>query len=81
MKTQYKKVFISFFEAPKSRLMASFGTEVMIQNVCRYVDMMRDNNQIVVVKLDYCAITNQLVEYLTTNPKFFPPKSQLDLFE
>lgn len=81
MENQYRKVSNAFSQEPKSRLMAAMETDIFIQNVCRYVDMLIDLNQIAIARMDYCKITNQLVEYLTTNPDLFPPNNQLELFD
>jgi hypothetical protein len=81
MDNQYRAVKKAFYNEPKSRFMLAIETEVPIQNVCRYVDMLRDLNQIAIARMDYCKITNQLVEYLTTDPEDFPENNQLELFE
>ena len=78
---QYKKVYKSFFNEPKSRNMASIEVDVPIQNVCWFVFMLREASKIMVAKKGYCKITKRLVEYLTTNPDHFPEDNQLALFE
>ena len=80
MKNQYDIVKSAFYHDPKSRFMVAVETDVPIQNVCRYVDMYRDLNQIAIARMDYCKITNQLVEFLTTDAELFPPNNQLELF-
>jgi hypothetical protein len=61
--------------------MAAVDTGVPIQNVCRYVDMLKDCNSIAVVNKGYCRISGELVEYLSTNPELFPKNVQLNLWE
>ena len=64
-----------------SRYMAATATGVPIQNVCRYVDMLKASNSIAIVRKDYCKITGELVEYLSTNKELFPKDHQLKLFD
>jgi len=78
--SQYTVIKKAFYSKPQSRFMASIETRIPIQNVCRYVDMLRDENKIAVSKKDYCKISNHLVEFLTTNPEEFPDNNQLELF-
>lgn len=64
-----------------SRYMVAIETQVPIQNVCRYVDMLKSNNSIALVRKDYCRISGELVEFLSTNPELFPKDSQLKIWE
>lgn len=64
-----------------SRYMAATATGIPIQNVCRYVEMLKANNSIAVVRKDYCKISGELVEYLSTKKELFPKDYQLKLFD
>lgn len=64
-----------------SRYMASVQTGIPLQNICRYVDMLKKLNKIAVYKLEKCKITGFIVEYLTTDEALFPNQTQLSLFE
>lgn len=79
--TQCKKVSLSFSEFPKSRFMVSVDTNIPIQNVCRYVEMLRDSNKIYFVKKGYCKISKQKVEFLSTDPNFKEDDNQLTFFD
>lgn len=77
---QLRKVRNAFYDEPKSRFMVAIETGVPIQNVCRLVDMLRDDNNIAIAKKGCCEISHELVEFLTTNPEDFPEDNQLTLF-
>lgn len=79
--TQLQVLKDYWFSNTTSRFMASIATGIPIQNICRYVDMLKDSNSIAIVKKDKCKITGEWVEFLTTNPDLFPEDRQLKLFE
>jgi len=64
-----------------SRYMTAIDTEIPIQNVCRYVEMLKSSNSIAVVRKDYCRISGEMVEFLSTDPDKFPQDSQLKIWE
>lgn len=78
--TQLKKVSDYWQLRTASRYMVSIATDIPIQNICRYVDMLKATNSIAVIKKDYCSISGELVEYLSTNKDIFPLSNQLELF-
>ena len=63
-----------------SRYMVAKATGIPLQNICRYVDMLKTSNSIAIIKKDYCQISGELVEYLSTNEEVFPMQNQLKLF-
>ena len=63
-----------------SRFMVAVNTGITIQNVCRHVKTLFDNNSIVVIRKDKCKISGKQAEFLTTDPAKFPKTGQLDLF-
>lgn len=69
-----------FKENIATRYMAAIDTGIPIQNICRYVDMLRDENLIAVVKKDLCKISKYTAEYLTTNTELFPKDNQLKIW-
>jgi hypothetical protein len=73
----------SFFEiAPASRFMCAVTTGIPIQNICRLAGMLFDAGDIAVVKYDRCAITRQMVQFLSCDRSLFPEiPVQLDLFD
>jgi len=79
--TQLKKVREYLRQTTASRYMAAIDTGIPIQNICRHVEMLKSTNSIAVVRKDYCRITGELVEYLSTNPDNFPKDLQLCLWE
>ena len=78
--SQIKKVAEYWKKNTASRYMVAMATDIPIQNICRYVDMLKASNSIVIVKKDYCAISRELVEYLSTNERLFHKQNQLKLF-
>lgn len=77
---QLKIVRQYFFENSASRFMAAVDTQIPIQNICRYVDKLKDSFSIEIVRKDKCRISGEWVEFLSTNPEMFPPENQLNLF-
>ena len=63
-----------------SRYMVSKATGIPIQNICRFVDMLKATNSIALIRKDYCTISGELVEYLSTNTDLFPDNLQMRLF-
>ncbi|MFW5886368.1 MAG: hypothetical protein ACOCUL_01300 [Bacteroidota bacterium] len=63
-----------------SRYMAAIETGIPIQNVCRYVDMLRKQDAIAILRIDKCAISGEYVEFLSCNADLFPKSKQLKLF-
>lgn len=63
-----------------SRYMAAIDTGIPIQNVCRYVDMLRKNDSVAILRIDKCRITGKFVEFLSCNEDLFPKSRQLKLF-
>lgn len=60
--------------------MAAISTGIPIQNVCRYVDMLRKQNAIAILRIDKCQISGEFVEFLSCNSELFPKSKQLNLF-
>jgi len=77
---QLIKVRNAFYDEPKSRFMIAIETDIPIQNVCRLVERLRNEEQIMIARKGYCKISNMLVEFLTTNTELFPLDNQLTLF-
>jgi len=79
--TQYHIVRQFLYQNIASRYMVAIYTGVPIQNVCRYVDMLRKRNTISIVRIDKCQISGEMVEFLSTNPDNFPKENQLFLWD
>ncbi len=78
---QIKVIFDAFFEYPKTMKEVDAETNVMRENICRYVSTLRNENRIVLVGYRKCKITgNPKVGTYTTNPDLFPKSNQLKLF-
>lgn len=68
VKYQNRIVSACFFPVPKTRQQVATETGVRIQNICRFVKVLRDMEQIKVVSKGVCPITKESgVEFLTTN--------------
>lgn len=78
---QLKRTELYFRDFAATRYMAAVDTGISIQNICRYVDVLRDSKKIAVVKIDHCQISGFKAEYLTTNPELFPADNQYKIWE
>jgi len=78
--TQCRTVSSFLYKNIASRYMTAIYTGVPIQNVCRYIDLLKKQNSICIVRIDKCQISGEMVEFLSTNPDNFPKCNQLKLF-
>lgn len=79
---QLKSVHKAFYEYPKTMKEVDAETQIMRENICRYVSTLRNENRISLVGYRRCTITgNPKVGIYTTNPDLFPKTNQLDLFQ
>ena len=78
---QLKSVFNAFYEYPKTMKEVNIETNIMRENICRYVSTLRNANLISLVGYRKCKVTgrNKVGTY-TTNPQLFPKSNQLELF-
>lgn len=80
-KDQLNIVFNAFFEYAKTMKEVDAETNIMRENICRYVAMLRNENRISFVGYRKCEVTgNNKVGTYTTNPDLFPPSNQLKMF-
>jgi hypothetical protein len=78
---QIKAIYNAFFEYPKTMKEVDAETNVMRENICRYVSTLRNQNRIALVGYRKCKVTgNQKVGIYTTNPDLFPTSNQLKSF-
>ena len=77
--SQLQKVYHYWKSTIASRYMIAIATDIPIQNICRHVEILKTTGQIAIVSKDYCAITGELVEFLSTDENNFPPDNQLKL--
>jgi len=78
---QYKVVFMAFYDAPKTMKEVDVETNIMRENICRYVSMLKAKKRIALVGYRKCKITGFVkVGIYTTNPDLFPKSNQLKLF-
>ena len=79
-KVQTQRTFQAFKPHPKTMKMVSVETGIDRPNICRYVAKLERLNKITVVKTAPCEITKHKAKYYSTDPDYFPPKSQPELF-
>ncbi|MCM4161868.1 hypothetical protein FHG64_16010 [Antarcticibacterium flavum] len=80
-KAQLKKVYQAFKEKPMTMKEADVYTGVMRENICRYVDMLLDQERIAIRKKRKCSITGYpYVNEYTGDPSLFPKSNQLKMF-
>ena len=78
---QMKSIYNAFFEYPKTMKEVDAETNVMRENICRYVSELRNQNRIALVGYRTCKVTgNPKVGTYTTNPDLFPKSNQLKMF-
>ena len=78
---QIKIIYKAFFEYPKTMKEVDAETNIMRENICRYVNTLQKENRISLVGYRKCKITGfNNVGIYSTNPELFPKSNQLDLF-
>jgi hypothetical protein len=78
---QLKSIYNAFYEYPKTMKEVDAETNIMRENICRYVNTLRNENSISLVGYRKCKITgHNKVGIYTTDPKLFPKSNQLELF-
>jgi hypothetical protein len=78
---QLQKVYQALKESPMTMKEADVYTGVMRENICRYIDILFDQNRIAVIRQRKCKITGYpYVNEYTTDPDLFPQSNQLNLF-
>ena len=80
---QYRIVYLSFRERPKTMLEVSKETGILRANICRYVAKMEDNRQIQLIQKGLCPISKDRAGFYSTNENLFIKLdiSQLNLFD
>jgi hypothetical protein len=81
--SQYKTVYQSFKERPKTMLEVSIQTGILRANICRYIATMEEKEQIQVIRKGYCPYTHFMAGFYSTNEALFtkPDVQQLTLFD
>jgi len=80
--SQYKIVYQSFKECPKTMLMVCVETGIMRENICRYVADMEKSELIQIIRKGYCPHTQYVAGFYSTDEALFTKSSiqQLNLF-
>ena len=68
---QYKTVYQSLREHPKTMLSVSIETGILRANICRYIAEMLDKGQAQVVRKGLCPYTRFLAGFYSTDPALF----------
>ena len=81
--SQYKIVYQSFKECPKTMLMASIETGILRANICRYIATMEEKEQIQVIRKGHCPFTKFRAGFYSTDETLFKKThfQQLNLFD
>ncbi|MDR2824355.1 MAG: hypothetical protein LBB41_04050 [Prevotellaceae bacterium] len=81
--SQYKTVYQSFKEHPKTMLQVSIETGILRANICRYTAEMEDKGHIQVIRKGYCPYTHFVAGFYSTDEALFTKLdvSQLNLFD
>jgi hypothetical protein len=59
--------------------MVSVQTDIDRANICRFIDSMKKQGTVYLVKKFKCKITNHIAGYYTTNKDFAPKSNQLKM--
>jgi len=70
--SQYQIVYNCFAEYPKTMRMAERDTGVRQNNITWYVNTMKRNGQIKLIKNDKCHVTNRKADFYQTNASIAP---------
>jgi hypothetical protein len=81
--TQYKIVYQSFLEQPKTMLQASIETGILRANICRYVADMEDKGLVQMIRKGLCPYTHFRAGFYSTDEALFTEADvrQLYLFD
>jgi hypothetical protein len=81
--TQYKIVYQSFKERPKTMLEVFLMTGILRANICRYVADMERKGLIKLIRKGYCPYTHCVAGFYSTDEALFAKSiiSQLNLFD
>ena len=81
--SQYKTVYQSFKERPKTMLQVSIKTGILRANICRYIAEMEEHGYIQVIKKGCCPYTHFIAGFYSTDEALFskPDVLQLNLFD
>ncbi|MBT6685759.1 MAG: hypothetical protein HOB05_05460 [Bacteroidetes bacterium] len=81
LQAQLQVVFDTLYRKPATMLMVSVETGIMRANICRYIDTLRKQNNIYLIRKGICPISKySKVGFYTTNPELIPANNQLKLF-
>jgi hypothetical protein len=80
-KVQLLKVYRALLYKPMTMKEVDVFTGIMRENVCRHIDILREQGRIAVIRKRRCTITgwNNVMEF-TADPNLFPKSSQLKMF-
>jgi hypothetical protein len=81
--SQYKTVYQSFKERPKTMLQVCIETGILRANICRYIAEMEEKGHIQIIRKGYCPYTHFVAGFYSTDEALFtkPDVSQLNLFD
>ncbi len=78
---QLSKVYKAFKAKPLTMKEADVQTNIMRENICRYVNKLLSEGKIAIRKQRKCQVTGYpYVNEYTGNPDLFPETNQLKLF-
>jgi hypothetical protein len=81
--SQYKTVYQSLKERPKTMLEVSIETGILRANICRYIAEMEEKGQIQLIRKGYCPYTRFTAGFYSTDEALSttPDVQQLTLFD
>jgi predicted transcriptional regulator len=78
---QLNKVLKALKQKPMTMKEVDVYTNVMRENICRYIRTLLIENRIAIIRKRKCSITGfSMVNEYTANPDLFPKSNQLKMF-
>lgn len=74
------RIFQAIYNEPKTMRMIEQETGIRIPNICRRIADLKKNDSVKVARKGICPISHYSgVQFLTSNPAFFPKEDNLQL--
>ena len=80
-KNQIRRTYDVLKEYPMTTKMIQVKTGIPRENLTRYISYLEKRNKVVTVKEEPCEITGFRAKYYSTDPRYFHPVTQSEMFK
>ena len=80
-KNQIRRTIEALEVQPMTSMMLSARTGILRANLTRYIAYLEKRNKVVTVEEKPCKITGHKAKYYSSDPKYFHPEVQSELFK